>query len=189
MKFYRVHTQSSIHPPYQSRAANASQFQSFHFKKSLNRRYFTIHRDKERYPEEGEQGYMSYHYLPRPWRDGMASPCQGGEAWYFFNNPDECCTSTQLNRSLPARRGDAEGSRIVAWGVHVEQRYSVLVILVPVLVVTGVTLIATVWFIPHWLGGHEDDLQNPTVPATLALGVVQFILQFLVSLVVFRWSV
>ncbi|KAF6814809.1 cyclin-dependent protein kinase complex component [Colletotrichum sojae] len=171
------------------RATGMKFYRSFHFKKSLGRRYVTIHKDKERYPEEAEPGYQSYHYLPRPWKDGKELPCQSGEAWYFFNNPDECCTSMQLNRSLPIRFEDTAESRFVAWGIHIEQRYSVLVILVPVLVVTGLTLIGTLWFISHWLGKHEDDLQNATVPATLALGVVQFVLQFLVSLVVFRWSI
>ncbi|KAF6824386.1 cyclin-dependent protein kinase complex component [Colletotrichum plurivorum] len=39
---------------------------------------------------------------------------RSGEAWYFFNNPDECCTSTQLNRSLLIRFEDTAESRFVA---------------------------------------------------------------------------
>ncbi|KZL78246.1 cyclin-dependent protein kinase complex component [Colletotrichum tofieldiae] len=164
-------------------------FQSFHFKQLLKRRHIVVHDDKERYPREADPEYRKYDYCPRPWEDGKDLPCSSGEAWYFYNNPDECCNSTQLNQSLPKRLEDTGQSRLTGWGIHVQQRYSILVIFVPVMIVTGITLIATLWFIPYWLETHQDDLQNATVPVMLALTTVQFILQFLVSLVVFRWSI
>ncbi|KAM5363807.1 hypothetical protein ACJZ2D_011841 [Fusarium nematophilum] len=162
-------------------------FRSFHFKHSLRRRYVVIDKDKERYPEEAEPEYRNYNYNPRPWEDGKPCPCLSGEAWFFFNNPDECCNSRELNHALPVRLNDTSDSRITAWGVHIEQRHSVLTIFIPTIALTLVTLAGTFWFIPQWLKDHPGDLQNATVPVTLGFTVIQFLIQLLVSLLIFRW--
>ncbi|KAF4447041.1 cyclin-dependent kinase complex component, partial [Fusarium albosuccineum] len=164
-------------------------FQSFHFKPSLKRRYVVVDKDKERYPEEGDPEYVSYNYDPRPWEDGKPCPCLSGEAWFFFKNPDECCSSKQLNRALPVRLNDTNDSRITAWGIHIEQRHSAWAILIPAIALAIVTLAATFWFIPRWLKDHPGDLQNATVPAILAFSVMQLLIQLLASLLIFRWSV
>ncbi|KAF4983474.1 hypothetical protein FDECE_17298 [Fusarium decemcellulare] len=164
-------------------------FQSFHFKPSLKRRYVVVDKDKERYPEEADPEYVSYKYDPRPWEDGKTCPCLSGEAWFFFKNPDECCNSNQLNRALPVRLKDTNDSRITAWGIHIEQRHSAWVIFIPAIALALITLAATFWFIPQWLKDHPGDLQNATVPAVIAFGVMQLFIQLLVSLLIFRWSV
>lgn len=165
------------------------QFQSFHFKGSLKRHYIVIDKDKERYPMKEEPDYHNYRYDPNPWQYGTPCPCLSGEAWYFFQNPDECCTSRILNSTLPVRLSATTSSRITAWGLYVEQRHSVLAIFIPTAAMVVVTLGATLWFVKPWLDSHPGDLQNAAVPVTVATTVVGMFLQLLTSLLVFRWSI
>lgn len=170
-------------------SANTIQFQSFHFKESLKRHYVVIDKDKERYPKEADPEYGSYKYTPSPWEDGKPCPCLSGEAWYFFQNPEECCNSTALNAALPVLLNTTPNSRIKAWGVYIEQRHSVLPILIPAIILVSATLGATFWFIAPWLKDHPGDLQNATVPVIVAFTVIGFFLQLLISLLIFRWSI
>jgi hypothetical protein len=89
---------------------------------------------------------------------------------------------------LPKRRKDELRSGTTVYGLYIEQRHSVLQIVIPVVLVLGFTLGGTLWFIRTWLRDHPDDLQGATVPVFLAFTVVQFILTLLTTLVVFRWS-
>jgi len=169
-------------------SADTAQFHGFHMKQPLKRRYVVIDKDKERYPVQVEPEYPNYNYNPRPWNEGDLCPCLSGEAWYFFRNPDDCCSSKVLNNRLPVRLNDTADARIKAWGIYIEQRPSIIPIFCPVIVITLLGLIATVWFIPQWLGNHPDDLQNSTVPLIVFFTVAGFFLQSLVSLFIFRWS-
>jgi hypothetical protein len=101
--------------------------------------------------------------------------------------PADCGTSTDLNKMLPVRIKDA-ATRTRAFGVHIDERYSVLTIFVPALVMVLLTLGATLWFIPLWLSNHPGDLQNATVPVVLSFTVVGFFVQFFASLLIFRWT-
>jgi hypothetical protein len=102
-------------------------------------------------------------------------------------HPADCGTSTDLNKMLPIRIKDAT-SRIRAFGIHIEERYSVLAIFIPAFIMVLLTLGATLWFIPPWLNDHPGDLQNATVPVMVAFTVVGFFVQFFVSLLIFRWT-
>jgi hypothetical protein len=158
-----------------------AQFKSFIYK-GERRHHIQIHRDIERYPAKDDKNYE--------WKledeDGDTYP--NGEAWYFFNHPEDCGTSTSLNEMLPKKSRDEEKSRIIVYGMYVEQRHSVWHIFVPAVLVLGFTLGGTLWFIPSWLKDHPGDLQNATVPVLLAFTVVQFVLTLLTSLIIFRWS-
>lgn len=68
-----------------------------------------------------------------------------------------------------------------------EQHYPVFLILITVLVACGITLAATFWFTGRWLETHPGD-QNATVPAFLAMGVVHFLVNTFVALLMFRWN-
>lgn len=142
--------------------------------------------DKQRYPDKAHSEFPNYTYNPSSWEDGH--PCPSGETWFFFNHPDLCGTSKCLNDALPVRLGDSAESRITAWGVHIEQRYSVLIIAIPASIVFFVTIAATLWFVFWWLEQHPDDLQNATVPISLAMATVTSFVSTAVCLVLFRWS-
>ncbi len=86
------------------------------------------------------------------------------------------------------RLADTSESNIVAWGVHVEQRWSFLVIFIPVMTVILATVGATLWFVFWWLEHHPDDLQGATVPITLAIAVTTPFISTAVCLVLFRWN-
>lgn len=133
--------------------------------------------------------YDSYKYEPSPWQDGTPCPCLSGEAWYFFQHPDECGTSRFLNDTLPVRLHATTGSGFTAWGLYIEQRHSVLAIFVPTLAMIVATLGATLWFVKPWLKDHPGDLQNATIPVIVAVTTLSMLLQLLTSLLVFRWSV
>jgi hypothetical protein len=158
-----------------------AQFKSFIYK-GHRRHHIHIHRDKERYPAKDDKDYE--------WKleveDGDMYP--NGEAWYFFNHPEDCGTSTALREMLPKKTRDEEKSGTTVYGMYIEQRHSVWQIFIPVILVLGLALGGTVWFIPPWLKDHPGDLQNATVPVLLAFTVVQFVLTLLTSLIIFRWS-
>ncbi|KAJ2999064.1 hypothetical protein NUW58_g123 [Xylaria curta] len=169
-----------------TRVYSKSSFDSFLFKNSLNLYYISVHRDQERYPQAADPEYIEYRFQPRPWPTGALYP--SNEVWYYFRNPDDCGTSTDLNQILSVRIQGRLGSRARAFGIHIEEAYSVWAILVPSFVVVSVTLAATAWFIPLWLSTHPGDLQNATVPITVVFTVVGSLLQVVISLVIFRWT-
>lgn len=111
-----------------------------------------------------------------------------GEVWHYFSNPSDCGTSTDLRSVLPVRIKGMIASRARAFGMHVEEAYSIWAILIPSCVAVLATLGATLWFIPHWLRGHPDDLQNATTPIQVVFTVVGCLVQIFVSLIVFRWT-
>ncbi len=147
-----------------------------------------IHRDKDRYPEETEGEFVEickdYHYLPKPWPS--KAPYPHNEVWFFFQNPTMCGTTKKLSKKLPVLINDASSHRSAAFGIHVEERYSAMAIFVFGIIMCLLALGATAIFIPHWLKGHPDDLQNATVPAMLVLGVINTMVPLSVSLLVFR---
>ncbi|CAN9155528.1 unnamed protein product [Alternaria alternata] len=156
-------------------------FRSF-ISKEKRRYRVDIHRETEEYPPETDKTYE--------WKledeDGKMYP--NGETWHFLNNPEDCGTSAVLKEMLPKKIKDENKSRMTMYGIYIEQQHSVWQIFIPVLLVLGLTLGGTLWFIFPWLKDHPGDLQNATVPVMLALAVVQFILTFLTSLIIFRWS-
>ncbi|CAN9159058.1 unnamed protein product [Alternaria alternata] len=177
VKFYRV---CIGHIPV-GRTADIAQFRSF-ISKEKRRYRVDIHRETEEYPPETDKTYE--------WKledeDGKMYP--NGETWHFLNNPEDCGTSAVLKEMLPKKIKDENKSRMTMYGIYIEQQHSVWQIFIPVLLVLGLTLGGTLWFIFPWLKDHPGDLQNATVPVMLALAVVQFILTFLTSLIIFRWS-
>ncbi|TGJ88493.1 hypothetical protein E0Z10_g353 [Xylaria hypoxylon] len=161
-------------------------FDSFLFKNSLNLHYISVHRDQERYPEQSDPEYSEYEYQPRPWPAG--APYPSNEVWHYFENPVDCGTSSCLSKILPVRIAGGIASRGRAFGIHIEEAYSIWAILIPSCIVVLATLAATLWFIPQWLRSHPDDLQNATVPIAVVFTVIGSLLQIIVSLVVFRWA-
>ncbi|SPJ79161.1 uncharacterized protein FTOL_07552 [Fusarium torulosum] len=151
-------------------------FESFHFQTAHNHRRIVLETDKERYPEATHPEYENYVYRPSPWKDGCRLPCLNGQAWFFFNNPDECGTSRQLNDTLPVRRSDTRDSYITAWGIHLERRPSVLIIALPVLLASLLIITATIWFVPLWLENHPGDLQGAMVLTVVAITVLHFVI-------------
>ncbi|KAI0405371.1 hypothetical protein F4802DRAFT_180002 [Xylaria palmicola] len=161
-------------------------FDSFLFQSSLDLHCISVHRDQERYPQQSDPEYPEYQYQPRPWPAGALYP--NNEVWHYFENPGDCGTSTYLRDVLPVQTAGGIGSRKRAFGLHIEEAYSAWAIFIPAFVVVLATLAATLWFIPRWLRGHPDDLQNAAVPVTVVFTVVGSVLQILVSLVIFRWT-
>jgi hypothetical protein len=159
-------------------STDSLQFKTFLYKEELQRHHVDIHKDKERYPEKGNDEYN--FKLEDGW-------FPNGEAWYFFMHPEECGTSKALQEMLPKRKKDESNPKI--YGLYIEQRHSVWQIFVPALLVILLTLSATIWFLPLWLKEHPGDLQNATVPLFLALTVVGLVLQLSMSLIIFRWSI
>jgi hypothetical protein len=111
-----------------------------------------------------------------------------GEAWYFFQNPEDCSNSKYLNDALPVLMSNTDDSRFKGWGIYIEQRYSILPIFIPALVLILTTVGATVWFIFPWLKDHPDDLQNATVPLVVTFSIIGICIQILMTLLIFRWS-
>jgi hypothetical protein len=130
--------------------------------------------------------YGDYRYSPQPWPSGVPYPSR--EVWHYFMHPADCGTSRELNKMLPVRVEDATTSRIRAFGIHIEERYSALAIFIPASVMVLLTLGSTLWFIPAWLKNHSGDLQNATVPVIVAFTVVGSLVQLSVSLLIFRWT-
>ena len=73
--------------------------------------------------------------------------------------------------------------------MHIEQRYSVLIIAISASITFLVTIAATLWFVFWWLEQHPDDLQNATVPISLAMATITSFVSTAVCLILFRWSV
>lgn len=158
------------------------QFDSFLYKSALNLHYISVHRDQERYPQPSNPEYPEYRFRP------VGAPYPSNEVWHFFQNPADCGTSTYLTEILPVRMQCGLGSRARAFGIHIEEAYSIWAIVVPSCIVVLVTLGATLWFAPLWLHTHPDDLQNATVPITAVFTIVGSLLQIVVSLIMFRWA-
>lgn len=102
--------------------------------------------------------------------------------------PEDCGTSSDLKDMLPTRLKGSIAPRSRAFGMHIEERYSILAIFIPALIVVVVTLGATLCFIPYWLKEHPGDLQNAAIPITVAFTVVGILLQLLISPLLFRWA-
>ncbi|KAF4996921.1 hypothetical protein FDECE_12244 [Fusarium decemcellulare] len=181
IKFYRVYSTPSSKASWG--IADLGQFDSFLFKGSLDRHFIDIHKDRERYPDASDP---EYRYSPRPWPFEVPYPSR--ELWHYFMHPEDCGTSTEMNQMLPIRVSDAIPHRIRAFGIHIEERYSVLTIFLPAFLMILLTFLATLWFIPAWLKNHPHDLQNATVPITLTFTVIGCFIQLLVSLLLFRWT-
>jgi hypothetical protein len=162
---------------------HTSQFRSFLYKPE-RRHHIQLHRDKERYPPKDDETYD--WKLWDEWQEG--DPYPNNETWFFFSHPGACGNSTALREMLPKRTKDEAKSGTTMYGLYIEQRHSILQILIPVVVVLGLTLGGTLWFVIPWLSNHPDDLQGATVPVLLAFTLVQFMLTLLTTLVVFRWS-
>lgn len=146
------------------------QFDSFLYKSSENVHCISIHRDKERYPIASDPEYPEYSYQPRPWPSDQFYP--SNEVWHYFSHPSDCGTSDALNRVLPVRVKETLDSHARAFGIYIEERYSVWAIFLPACVAIGITLAATLWFVPQWLSTHPDDLQGATVPTMLVSSVL-----------------
>lgn len=139
-----------------------------------------IHKDRQRYPIQSDPEYSEYRYSPNPWPAGLPFPVQ--EMCWYFLHPEDCGTSSALNEMLPARiRGDLE-THHKAFGIYIEQQYSVWAIFIPIVVLSCAFLGGTLWFIK----GHTDDLQTAIVPFTVASSLGTLVLNAGVSLLLFR---
>ena len=90
---------------------------------------------------------------------------------------------------LPVRIKGPITSRNRAFGMHLEERYSILAIILPAFVLILVILVPSSWFFPFWLARHPNDLQNAAVPVTVAMSVLTLVMNIPISLLVFRWTV
>lgn len=87
---------------------------------------------------------------------------------------------------LPARVNDTISARSLAFGIHIEEKYSAFAIFAVASFVCLLTLVATLWFIPSWLEKHPRDLQNATTPMVVAFTVVNIFVSLATSIAIFR---
>jgi hypothetical protein len=73
--------------------------------------------------------------------------------------------------------------------MHLEERYSILAIILPAFILLLLTLVPCTWFFPFWLANHPDDLQNASVPVNVAMSVLALVMNLPISLLIFRWTV
>lgn len=139
-----------------------------------------IHKDMQRYPLESDPEYHEYRYFPRPWPAQLPFPDR--EICWYFLHPEDCGTSSSLNQMLPARVGDDLVTHRRAFGIYIEELYSLWAIFIPVLLLSSMLLGATLWFIK----GHTDDLQTAIVPFTVASSIGTLVINVSVSLLLFR---
>ncbi|CAM1501956.1 Fc.00g039400.m01.CDS01 [Cosmosporella sp. VM-42] len=139
-----------------------------------------IHKDKQRYPLETDPEYSEYRYSPRPWPASLPFPAR--EICWYFLHPQDCGTSSALNEMLPVRVRSGLATHRRAFGIYIEQRYSVWAIFVPVVVLSAMLLGATLWFVKS----HTDDLQTAIVPFTVASSIATLVVNVAVSLLLFR---
>jgi hypothetical protein len=90
---------------------------------------------------------------------------------------------------LPVRTKGPITSRTRAFGLHLEERYSVLAILLPSLILALLILAPSGWFIEFWLRRHPNDLQNAAVPINLAVSALTMAINIPISLLIFRWTI
>lgn len=157
------------------------QFNSFLYKNHCH--IIDVHKDAERYPHHEDTDYT---FMPRPWPSEIPFPSR--ELWYYFMRPDDCGTSTALNKMLPIKVVESSHSRMTAFGIFIEEGHSVIALCIPPLIIFLFTISATFWFVPQWLKEHPDDLQNATTPTITALTVVSFPIQLFISVLLFRWT-
>lgn len=111
------------------------------------------------------------------------------KVWHYLNHPEHCGTSKSIRKELPLRiRGEVEKSGVRAFGIHFEERPSVLMILVPVAIVALAVLITGVWYFIDSLNRNPDDLQNASVPLMIGMSFLAFAAAIPVSLLTFRWT-
>ena len=134
-----------------------------------------------------DQQFNEYSYAPRPWPEEWPFP--NNELWYFLMHPEDCGTSSHLSQRLPRRLKGSLTPGDVAFGIHIEERYSVFAILIPAAFSILLSLVLTALFIKPWLSKHPDDLQNAAVPFNVVFTVLNSFLSLLVSLLLFRWTV
>lgn len=163
------------------------QFRSFLFKQALDFHYIDLHKDKERYPEELDPEYGDYCYKPQPWP--ADTPFPRNEVWHYLNHPEDCGTSIYAKDMLPIRTKGPIASHTRAFGMHLEERYSILAILLPSFILALLFLAPTGWVVGYWLHGHPNDLQNAVVPVNLAVSVFTLLINAHISLLIFRWTV
>lgn len=83
---------------------------------------------------------------------------------------------------LPARVASDLKTHRRAFGIYVQEQYSVWAIFLPVVGLTCIMLVATLWFIKD----HKDDLQTAIVPFTVASSIGTLVVNVAVSLLLFR---
>ena len=153
----------------------------------MNVHYIDLHKDKERYPGELDPEYVDYCYKPQPWP--ADTPFPRNEVWHYLNHPGDCGTSANVKDMLPIRIKGPITSHTRAFGMHLEERYSILAILLPSLSLALLLLAPTGWFVGFWLDRHPNDLQNATVPVSLAVSALTLVINIPISLLVFRWTI
>lgn len=163
------------------------QFDSFLYKQGLDIHHIQLHKDRERYPTETEPEYEEYRYRPQPWPSDAPFPTS--QVWHYLNHPEDCGTSGAAMDMLPIRIKGPIASQKRAFGMHLEERYSIWAILLPSLILALLVLVPTGWFIADWLRSHPNDLQNAVVPMTIAVSILTLVLNMLISLLMFRWTV
>lgn len=136
---------------------------------------------------QGEPEFCDYRYRPQPWPTD--APFPRSEVWHYLNHPEDCGTSAGAMDMLPIRIKGPITSRTRAFGMHLEERYSIWAILLPSLLLATLVFVPTGWFISDWLHQNPNDLQNATVPMTVAVSALTLVLNMLISLLMFRWTV
>jgi uncharacterized membrane protein YidH (DUF202 family) len=93
-----------------------------------------------------------------------------------------------LQEKLPVRIKGALETQCRAFGIFVEEQYSAWAIVIPTLLVMALSIGASLWFLPVWLESHQDDMQNASIPVTLAVALATVFVNLLVSLILFRMT-
>lgn len=127
---------------------------------------------QERYPTSADTDYKPVWPNNRPFPNG--------QTLHYLEHPDDCGTSSWLNKKLPVRltkppkpdADDMTDPSFVAFGIHVEQGLNVCVLALFLVLIFIVVFGGTIWLIPWWLNSHPDDLQNATVPIVVVSATV-----------------
>lgn len=130
--------------------------------------------------------YTDYYYTPNPWPEDRSFP--NGEVWHFLNHPEYCGTSTETKDMLPVRLKGPIGSRTQAFGMYLNEEYSLLVITLPTILLSLLLMIPSGWFMGFWLDEHPNDLQNASIPMHIVSSLLNLFINIPLTLLLFRWS-
>lgn len=107
-----------------------------------------------------------------------------------MNNPDACGTSIDdTKKKLPVRivgRGDV--SNIIAFGIHLEERYSFWIIALPAVLTFVVLVVVGIWFFNYWRGKNPKDLSNAAVLLAIGMPILAMGISTTVPVLTFRWT-
>ncbi|KAF2475873.1 uncharacterized protein BDR25DRAFT_310326 [Lindgomyces ingoldianus] len=100
----------------------------------------------------------------------------------FYRARSDCKKSKKAKDILPIRTSGAIKTRYITFRINIKEHYTLWAVIFLVLVAMVFTLSATLCILPMWLRDHPGDLQNATVLAVFAIGVLSILSSFAVSL-------